>query len=175
MFPSSVTVDPMGQFAYVPNALSNNVSAYSIDRITGALAAVVGSPFPAGSNPYSVTMHPTGQFAYVANCGTACNNSGVGAGNVSAYTIDGTTGALTAVVGSPFPAGGNPISVTVDAAGQFAYVANLLSNNVSAYIIDGITGALTAVVGSPFPGGSRPYSVTTTAGPQPPPATAAKN
>ncbi len=81
----------------------------------------------------------TAGFAYVANCGGACTG-GIGPGNVSAYTINGTTGALTPVAGSPFPAGTNPRSVTVHPTGQFVYVANLGSFNVSAYSIDGTTG-----------------------------------
>ena len=59
-------------------------------------------------------------FAYVANCGSGCG--GTGAGDVSAYSIDSTTGTLTPVAGSPFPAGVNPISVAVDPTGRFAYV-----------------------------------------------------
>ncbi len=110
----------------------------------------------------------TGGFAYVANCG-AVGCGGFPAGNVSAYRIDGTTGALTPVAGSPFPAGINPLAVTVDPRGQFAYVANLSSYDVSAYTIDGTTGALTPVAGSPFAAGSRPVSVTTSAGPPLPP------
>src|ERR1700737_2407104 len=42
-------------FAYVANNQSNDVSAYAIDGMTGALAPVAGSPFPAGSYPRSVT------------------------------------------------------------------------------------------------------------------------
>jgi hypothetical protein len=48
-------------------------------------------------------------FAYVAN-----SSSGA-IGNVSAYTINATTGALTPVPGSPFAAGGAPVSVTTTA------------------------------------------------------------
>jgi hypothetical protein len=54
------------------------------------------------------------RFAYVANRGNACGG-GVGFGNVSAFSIDGTTGALTPVAGSPFPAGTRPHSVTTTA------------------------------------------------------------
>ncbi|MBI1747643.1 MAG: beta-propeller fold lactonase family protein, partial [Acidobacteria bacterium] len=79
--------------------------------------------------------------------------------------IIGTTGALRPVDGSPFPAGTNPESVTVDPTGQFAYVANAGANNVSAYTIDPDTGALTQIAGSPFPAGMTPVSVTTTTGP----------
>jgi hypothetical protein len=79
-------------------------------------------------------------FAYVAN------QSG---NNVSAYTINPSTGALTPVAGSPFAAGIAPRSVTVDPSGKFAYVADL-GRNVSAHTINPSSGALTPVAGSPF-------------------------
>lgn len=139
-------------FVYVANGGSNSVSAYTINPASGALSAVAGSPFAAGSDPVSITVDEAGQFAYVANLGSY---------NVSAYTINPATGALTAVSGSPFPAGTYPISVTVDPTGQFVYVANNnYAGSVSAFIVDPATGALTAVPGSPFSAGAFPYSVT---------------
>jgi 6-phosphogluconolactonase (cycloisomerase 2 family) len=49
--------------------------------------------------------HKTGvQFAYVAN---------FYAGNVSAYKVNATSGALTEVSGSPFKAGTDPMSIAV--------------------------------------------------------------
>jgi 6-phosphogluconolactonase (cycloisomerase 2 family) len=83
-------------------------------------------------------------------------------GTISAYTINATTGALTQITGSPFPAGTNPSSVTVDPTGKFAYVPNLYDNTISAYTINATTGALTQITGSPFPAGTQPQSVTTT-------------
>ena len=99
-----------------------------------------------------MAVDPTGKFAYVANPGS---------NNVSGYTINATTGALTAIAGSPFPAGASPFSVAVDPTGKFAYVANesSQSNNVSGYTINATTGALTAIAGSPFPAGAGPVSV----------------
>jgi len=90
------------------------------------------------------------QFAYVAN---------EGSNNVSAYTIDPSTGALTTIAGSPFPAARFPASVAVDPGGKFAYVSDENSNNISAYTIDLSTGALSAIAGSPFPAGLFPDSV----------------
>jgi 6-phosphogluconolactonase len=90
------------------------------------------------------------QFAYVANSGDR---------NVSGYTIDLTTGALTPIAGSPFPAGEGPASVAVDPSGTFAYVTNSGDGNVSGYTIDLTTGALTEIAGSPFKAGSSPNSV----------------
>jgi 6-phosphogluconolactonase len=173
--PHSITVDPAGHFAYVANVGSNDVSAYTIDGTTGALTSVSGSPFPAGSGPASVAVDPTGQFAYVANCGSFCVGDLYDPGNISAYTIDATTGALIALPGSPFPAGYYPDSVAVLPSGRFLYVTNCGNScvgdgafvdpgDVSAYSIDGTTGALTAVPGSPFPAGYSPMGVAATVG-----------
>jgi hypothetical protein len=53
--------DQTAQFVYVANIYSDNVSAYTIDGSTGALAPVDGSPFPAGSRPASVVTTMTTQ------------------------------------------------------------------------------------------------------------------
>jgi 6-phosphogluconolactonase (cycloisomerase 2 family) len=147
-FPSAVTVDPTGKFAYVTHQNSDDISAFTIDTITGALTPVAGSPFATESYPHSVAVDPTGKFAYVSS-----------SLNVSAYSIDATTGALTLVPGSPFATGGNAWSVAVDPTGSFVYVANGATWTVSAYSIDAATGALTAVVGSPFAAGASPQSI----------------
>lgn len=78
---------------------------------------------------------------------------------MSAYSINSSTGALTAVAGSPFAAGTNPSSVAVDKTGSFLYVTNAGNNNVSAYSINAATGGLTSVGGSPFTSGTNPVSI----------------
>jgi 6-phosphogluconolactonase len=40
----------------VANGNSNNVSAYALDSTTGALTTIVGSPFPAGTQPASIAV-----------------------------------------------------------------------------------------------------------------------
>jgi RNA polymerase sigma factor (sigma-70 family) len=145
--PISVTVDPTGQFAYVVNFGSDNISAFSVNPNTGTLTAV-GPAVATGNRPRSVAVDPSGKFAYVAN---------LDSNNVSAFAINTNTGALTAV-GSPVAAGTTPFSVTVDPLGKFAYVANLGSNNVSEFTIDPRTGALTAV-GVPVTSGASPSSL----------------
>src|SRR5437660_1243041 len=113
----------------------------NLKRIVMVLSALALAPAYAAAQ----------SFAYVAN--QASNN-------VSAYTINTATGALTPVAGSPFAAGPTPVSVTVDPTGKFAYTANHSSNDVSAYTINAATGALTAVPGSPFAAGTITRSVT---------------
>ncbi len=89
---------------------------------------MAGSPFGAGSAAFHVAIDPNGKFAYVDNYASA---------NVSAYTINATSGALTPVAGSPFGAPSGPINVAVDPKGKFVYVPNDASNSVSAYTILG--------------------------------------
>ena len=145
-----VTVDPSGRFLYALNcgALcsgsgAGDVQAFTIDRNSGALTAIAGSPFLAGSNPFALAIDPTGHFAYSANFGS---------NDVSIFSIDSQTGALTQV-GLPVPTGGTlPLSITVDPWGQFVYTANTGSSNVSAFAIN-FDGSLHAVAGSPFAAG----------------------
>src|SRR5437016_8226968 len=149
-------------FVYVTNgggnsgASAGSISAYSIASQTGALLPVLGSPFPDPGGPSSIAVDPKVRFAYVANRGDD---------TISAYAINGTTGALTPVPGSPFPqgpagSGEMPVSIAVDPAGKFVFVANYNYRTVRAYQIDQNTGALTQSPGSPFPAGINPQSVT---------------
>jgi 6-phosphogluconolactonase (cycloisomerase 2 family) len=159
-FPFSIAVDPVGNFVYVTcgaRVIGNpdpTISAYTIDRKTGALEEVPGSPYDVGFPPVSVTVDPTGRFVYVADLLSQ---------EISAYAIDRTTGALTQPRG--FLDSGAPRSVAVDPTGKFLYAADRYGSSVSVYTIDQTTGALTLLSGSAFPSSFEPYSITTTAGP----------
>ena len=152
--PESVAVDPSGMFAYVANRVSSNVSGYTINPGTGALTSIAGSPFPAaGSLPISVAVDPSGMFAYVAADVSPSHSSLFG------YRINPSTGALTAIAGSPFGQGPSYDFVAVDPSGKFVYAANWLTGKVEGYRINPCTGALTAIAGSPFITDSDPTSI----------------
>jgi len=144
--PLGLTVTQGGQFVYVVNSGSADISGFSVNT-NGTLTDISGSPFPTGTTPSAVATDPAGKFLYVANRGSA---------DVSAFKINPTTGALTAVSGSPFPAGASPAALKVDPSGKFLYVANSGSDNVSAYKINGTGGALNEISGSPFAAGLAP-------------------
>jgi 6-phosphogluconolactonase len=92
----SMAIHPLASFAFVANSVGANgtLSTFSI-AADGALTQIQGSPVAAGNSPCSVAVDPSGSFVYVANSGSA---------NVSGYSINTTTGALTALTGSPFTA-----------------------------------------------------------------------
>lgn len=151
--PNGVAVDPTGHFLYVVNILSDSVTGYAI-ALNGSLSPIPGSPWTTGSGPGWITIDPTGRYVYVANCADLC--SGSGEGNVSGFAMNKTTGALSAIPGSPFTADETPYSIAVDPIGSFAYVANFRSNTVSVFKIDQCTGALWQSVKSTPTGGSSP-------------------
>src|SRR5262249_52816083 len=138
------------------------VNAYSVNTSTGALTAVSGSPF---SMPFvtpqgmaGLATDPAGKFLYVSNNQDAL-------GGISAYTINGSTGALTAILGSPFTTliNGGPVGLTVHLNGKFLYVAMAgdgTDHRIVVENIDPATGALSPAAGSPFNTGTNPQSLT---------------
>jgi len=86
------------KFLYVANPAANNVSGYAINATTGALTAVSGSPFPTEPNPRYVNGEPTGKFVYVTTLGNTTTPP-----QVSGFSLDGTSGALSKLLNSPYP------------------------------------------------------------------------
>ncbi len=76
------------------------------------------------------------------------------------FAINATTGLLTEI-GAPVVSGDGPVSVSIDRAGHFAYVANFISNDVTTFTINTSTGALTST-GQHNATGHAPFSVITT-------------
>ena len=160
--PVSLTVDPSGKFLYVAShavASGGNIFAFTIAAGTGALTAIAGSPFTAGTGPQCVATDPAGKYLYVANYGNTNGTS-----SVSGYTIDSSTGVLTAMTNSPssnnlWVVGATPQDLTFDPTGAYLYVTNVNANYISAYAVDS-TGALTALSSSPFATGKGPWGAT---------------
>jgi YVTN family beta-propeller protein len=123
-------------------------------------------PFTIGGCPQSIAVDPAGKFAYVANYG--CSSLLDTVGNVSMFTVDSSTGALTRI-GTSVPADFGTNSVTVDPSGRFVYVANWgdgdYAGSVSTYTINATTGALTSIgtnqapCALPSPGSCAPWTV----------------
>jgi len=150
---TSIAFDPARKYAYVASASNGvldgpgNISGFAVNKVTGALTAVPGSPFTAGKLTFSVAVDPTGHYLYATNFDS---------NDISAYAITSATGALEAVAGSPFADGGpgrelpGPTGLAVHSSGRFAYVAHYYAYDISVLAIDAATGALADIAGSPF-------------------------
>jgi 6-phosphogluconolactonase (cycloisomerase 2 family) len=157
--PTGVAFSPIisgNLFAAICNVGSNNVLAYKVNQTTGALTAVPGSPFAAGSHPEGVAFSPIASnnlFAAVTNFED---------NTVSVYQVDPTSGSLAQVTGSPFATALQPQGIAfapVVSNNLFAAVTNFNSNNVSVYNVNQSTGLFTQVSGSPFVTGNSPAAV----------------
>jgi 6-phosphogluconolactonase len=146
--PEHLVVDPGGKFLYVSNRNDpqGGISVYTINA-SGALAQVAGSPFPtqASAGPAGLAVHPNGKFLYVGLIGTSNPNH-----FIAAFSVNSTSGALTALAGSPISTGQDPRYVALDPSGQFLYTSNSGDNTISAFSVDANSGVLTEIIGSPF-------------------------
>jgi 6-phosphogluconolactonase len=140
-----LTVDPLDRFVFASDDTPpGNVLAFTTSS-TGALTAAPGSPFATipgfvgNTQPSQIVTDATGNFVYTGLMAT---------GEVAAFSVDASSGALTPVPGSPFPSGNSPLSLA--AVNNFLYVSNFADGTISGYSISPTNGALTALAGSPF-------------------------
>lgn len=145
--PSWVTLSPDGSHLYsvvetgdARTDPSGGVSAYAVDKATGALTFLNTLP-SGGAAPCHLTLDARGRHAFVAN---------YWAGTVSAFPIgsDGRLGAASALVQHPMPkgadadAGPHAHSVDLDASNRHLIVADLGLDTVFSYAFDAGKGTL---------------------------------
>jgi 6-phosphogluconolactonase len=140
-----VTVDPFGRFLFASDGQApGGVLAFTIDPGSGSLTPVAGSPFAlpvAGGKPVALAVDSSGSFVYTVLASLT-------SGYVAGFSIDATSGALTAVSGSPSFNG--PLSpLAIATTGSFLYVSS--GQAISVFDITSGTGVLTEISGSPFP------------------------
>lgn len=134
-------------FVYIPMG-DTTIQAFSIDRSTGALTTIPGSPYLVPTEQGIATASiadPQGRFLFVGSRNT---------GEIWGYTINPSSGALTLIEGSPFTAQFTFLvanSLAINANGMYLYVGQIdPSLGIMAFSIDQASGALIQVPGSPF-------------------------
>jgi YVTN family beta-propeller protein len=157
--PKDVAITPNGNYAYVTNSLSNNVTI--IQNASSGSPSVL-TTVGVGTSPYNVAITPNGNYAYVTNNGsnnvTIIQNASSGSPSVLTTLAIGTnvrgiaitpngnyayvanSGNVTIIQnassGSPsvlttLASGSVSYDVAITPNGNYAYVANSGSNNVT--------------------------------------------
>ncbi len=147
--PHGIAIDPSGQFVYVATSSGQAVAAFRINA-NGSLTVI--SYINSNGFAQSVVVHPNGQYVYVANRG--------GGRNISVFSINAATGALTQV-GSPVALGSDPGELGINSTGSVLYVTNLGGNSASAFSI-GSGGATLTSLGAATPAGIAPEGIALT-------------
>lgn len=142
-----VSVDPLGEFAYVSNYSEGNLSVFRISENGGVSEAVDVVQHEGSSvnerrqnSPHVHSMIPSadGKFIYVSDLGTD---------QILIYQVNRTTGELSPaevpyVESTP---GSGPRHFTIHPGGEVAYSAEELSSTVAVFSVDKSTGSLTQI------------------------------
>jgi 6-phosphogluconolactonase len=160
-------IEPSGRILFMQNTAGGAngalLVAMSIDQTTGGLTTIdqdsstvgvqtIGLPATT-PNPPAPVVTADGRFIYVS---LTQNNSRAVAG----YSLDASTGILTALPGNPFPTSGDEVRrPALHPNGRFMYVANETSSTIDVFEINSATGALSVMPGSPYAAGTGPGPV----------------
>jgi 6-phosphogluconolactonase (cycloisomerase 2 family) len=128
-------------FVYALSYSAATISMYTADSCTGALTptepATVSTGVDNGFNAESMAIDPIGKFLYAANLGSNATD----AATISMFTINSSTGVLSATSPSQVPTGYFPQGIA--ASVNFVYTANSDDNSVSMFSINASSGLLT--------------------------------
>jgi len=138
--PRHFCIDGKNRFGYVINELSSTVTAYKIDKETGALDPIQTiSTVPEGFSEvnYCADIHidPSGRYLYGSNRG---HNS------LAIFRIDENSGKLT-LVGHESTYGEWPRNFLIHPEGEYIFVANQNSDNIVIYRRDVQSGLLSKI------------------------------
>ncbi len=141
---AGVRTDFTGKFAIglTGNTGDNHLYVFAIDPTTGALSPVNNSPFAtAMSTPQDLRIHPSSQFVYSFGLDNNSNSAAI-----EGFSIDPSSGALTALSNSPFTTLPIVADCKWDQGGGEAFCANTASSAFSVLDTNTSTGALTHAV-----------------------------
>ncbi|MEJ2653184.1 MAG: beta-propeller fold lactonase family protein [Gammaproteobacteria bacterium] len=152
--PRQIVFAPSGTNAYVINAGSSDIYAFSVDSSTGALTAngISSIAAVAGINLARLAVDPSGRFLYALDNQQSLGNSG----NIFLFNIN-ANGTLT-YVSSKSSGGFNPENLIIHPAGRYMYVMNSYGDNITLFSINPDDGSLTQK--NTFTGVDRPLHAT---------------
>src|ERR1035438_7728132 len=102
-----------------------------------------------GTRPAPIIPTAKAKFAYTGNQGAS----------LSGYSVNTSTGALTALSGFPLTIGANPEVVAVDPQNRFLFVGDIALDELHVFTINSSTGALTEIGTSPYATVKEPVAI----------------
>lgn len=142
---------PNLDIVYFSNEQGCSVTAYRLDRATGALSAAqtiatLPAGFTARNTCSQIHLTPSGRLLYVGNRG---HNS------IAGFAVDPANGQLTPT--GQVATEAVPSAFCVDPTGNFVFAVGTASGRLASYRIDAATGALTPLTTEAV--GQRPAAV----------------
>jgi 6-phosphogluconolactonase (cycloisomerase 2 family) len=139
--PFGLAATPNHQFLYATSFQNNQVNQFLISAASGALTPLTCTAVATTDlQPLKIAIHPAGTLLYTINQ----------VGSISGFSINATTGCLTAISTTPTDTVGR--GITIDQSGQFVYVVTG-GGGIDAFQI-GATGTLTRLAIAGFDSGT---------------------
>ena len=135
-FLTSIAVHPNQRWIYANDSFANTVRRFEVTGTSIALLGSVGIPVYGTS----LKLSPDGRFLYASG--------GISAGGraFAGYTVDETTGDLTAMAGSPFTSPGqSPKGFAITPDNAYLYVSHGTDATIRSFSIDQETGVPTVL------------------------------
>jgi 6-phosphogluconolactonase len=152
---NSLVLHPSGKYLYVANpgqggTIENDISLFSVAS-NGGLSEVTPrtSLGSFASQPQRLLIDSAGAFLYVMNTGT---------NNISVFSVDSGSGALTQVAGSPFGIGAAPLNMVLAPSGNFLYVS-LASPSSGLIVAYSVTSGQLSLINVTPTNGLNPYGL----------------
>ncbi len=161
---TTINSDPAGRYVYLLDAgpvsacTGGQTAILPFTVANGILQSLVGGTVcndATAVGPTVLVVNSNTKFLYIANSGnTNVNQPG---SEITAYTIDPTSGKLAPIQGEPFGIGSGPRCILEDPTNQFIYTGNFNDSTVTGKIIDVNAGVLNQLrAGSSFPSSGNP-------------------
>jgi 6-phosphogluconolactonase (cycloisomerase 2 family) len=145
--PNGLALLPSQKFLYAVNSAAYTISTFNVAS-DGTGTLTFSGTTPAGDGPDAAVLDPSGQYLLVTN---SYGN------NISVFSIDAGSGALSEVAGSPFPANSGPAEILITPSGKFVFVSNPGIGMVTAFTFS--NGVLTQAPGSPVFSGAGAFGL----------------
>jgi 6-phosphogluconolactonase (cycloisomerase 2 family) len=142
----ALTAHPSGSFVYAAD-FRGRVYGYRVAREDGTLAPVPNAPLVIGGQPITAAIDPQGRVLYVGNSGDD---------SLYVFGIDGATGALTLLEGSPLALGAAPAGIAFHPTAALAFVSSIAASaagggGIHVFNLDAASGKPAGeIAGSPF-------------------------
>lgn len=139
--PIALAADPGGRYLWAATSGGEGgIRAFAVDRATGALREIAGSPFESGQSTEAIAIDPAGRYLFATRFATQ---------RVDVLAIDDATGSLRAVPGAALTTSAPAIArAAITSDRRFLYVPITTPSVVDAATLDTTTGRLTRI-GSP--------------------------
>jgi 6-phosphogluconolactonase (cycloisomerase 2 family) len=146
-----VTSDPQGKFLFVVNGdgqeeTEHQFTVFQINQANGDLTKV--NSYETGDKPWASAVDPSGKFVYVRS-----------KGSISAFSLNGTTGALTPLSTPTFVTAAGTGEVLIHPSGQYLFTVGRSSDQLQVFNLNATTGALSLNASYGLAAGTGPLSL----------------